>query len=248
MNTEEAASLSLEKSLNTYMPFLVEIRKRLFFVAALFITATLIGFIYYEKIIKLILSLFYLEGVNIVFTSPFQFINLAISAGMLVGLLFTFPLIIYQIITFLKPALNKKEFRTIINLLPISVVLFLAGIGFGIYIMRYVVLIFYERSTGLNVGNFLDISLLLSQIFITAILLGIAFQFPIVLTILMRFKLLKYKSLVKQRLLVYGLSLIFAALLPPTDLLSLVLMAIPLIVLFEVTLLLNKWVLKAHLL
>ena len=64
----------------------------------------------------------------------------------------------------------------------------------------------------------------------------------------MRFKVIKYQAFAKQRLFVYALSLIFAALLPPTDLLSLVLLFLPLALLFELTLLLNKYILKSHLL
>ncbi|PIZ99175.1 MAG: Sec-independent protein translocase TatC, partial [Candidatus Levybacteria bacterium CG_4_10_14_0_2_um_filter_35_8] len=47
--------------------------------------------------------------------------------------------------------------------------------------------------------NFLDINRLLSSILITGALMGMAFQFPIVLTVLMRLKVVKYKALVKQR-------------------------------------------------
>ena len=114
--------------------------------------------------------------------------------------------------------------------------------------MRYVVILFYQRSSELQIGNFLDISLLLSQILLTAVLMGLAFQFPIILTILMRLKVINYKMLIKKRLLVYAISLIFATLLPPTDLLSLVVLFLPLALLFELTLILNRWVLKSHIL
>ena len=76
--------------------------------------------------------------------------------------------------------------------------------------------------------------------------MGIGFQFPIGLTILMRLKIFGYHQVVKQRLLVYGVSLVFAALMPPTDLLSLLLLFLPLAFLFELTLLCNKFLLKTH--
>ena len=169
---------------NRYFPYLMEVRKRLFFVASIFLISTALGFIYYEKIITFSLSIFKLEGINIVFTSPFQFIELSINSGLLVGLIAIFPLMIVQVMAFLKPALKKNEFRLVVSLLPLSIFLFIFGFAYGIFIMRYVLVIFYERSVALSIGNFLDVTRFLSQILVTSALMGLAFQFPVVLTIL----------------------------------------------------------------
>lgn len=233
-----------EKAVDKYLPFLLEIRKRLLFIVAIFLLFVLLGFIYYQKLISVLLAIFQLEGVNIVFTSPFQFLSLAINTAILTGTIVIFPLIVFQILAFLKPALSPKEFRMIIYLIPLSTVLFLSGFAFGILIMRYVIVLFYERTTELNIGNFLDVSRLLSQILTTSALLGIAFQFPIVLTVLMRLRIVSYKFISTKRLYAYAISLVFAALLPPTDLLSLVLLTLPLIVLYELTMLANKLLVK----
>lgn len=230
------------------MPFLVEIRKRLFFTLAIFLIASILGFIFYEKTTRLILPIFSIEGLNIVFTSPFQFVSLAINSGLLIGFIAVLPLLIIQLLAFLKPALSSKEYKTVILLLPISIFLFIGGFSFGAFIMKFMVALFYEKSLGLNIGNILDINRLLTSILLTATLMGIAFQFPIVLTILMRLKVVKYKSLVKQRLWAHVSVLLFAIILPPTDLLSLVLLFLPLAFLFEFTLLLNRILLKSHLL
>lgn len=230
----------LDNSLEKYFPYLMEIRKRVLFVAAVFTASSIIGFVFYEKIVLIILKLFRYEGVNVVFTSPFQFVELAINSGLLIGLIVVFPLLVTQLLSFLKPALKKKEYKTIIFLLPLGLILFLLGFTFGIFIMRYIVSIFYEKSVAFDIGNFLDISLILSQTLITGALMGLAFQFPIVLTVLMRLKIIKHKNLVKQRPLAYSLAIVFTAFLPPTDLLSLILLTLPLVVLFEFTLVLNK--------
>lgn len=241
-------SSQLQETIDKYMPYIAEIQKRLLFIVAIFIIGTTIGFIYYDKIVALMLSIFHLKGINIVFTSPFQFINLAMSSGFLVGVLAVSPFLIFQIISFLKPALKKQEYKIVVGLLPLSIILFIFGFAFGVLIMRYVIELFYEKSVALNIGNLLDISQLLSQILVTATLMGLAFQFPIVITLLMRFKVIKYKVFVKQRPVAYIISIIFAALLPPTDILSMVILTLPLIILFELTLILNRVLLKSHLL
>lgn len=225
----------------------MEVRKRLFFIASIFLISSALGFIYYEKIITTSLGIFNLEGINIVFTSPFQFLELSINSGLLVGLIAVFPLIIVQVLSFLKPALKKSEFKLVISLLPLSIFLFIFGFTYGIFIMRYVLVIFYEKSLALSIGNFLDVSKFLSQILLTSALMGLAFQFPVILTVLMRLRVITYSALSKQRMIAYSSSIIFAAFLPPTDLLSLALLTVPLVILFETTLLLNKVVFKAPL-
>jgi len=181
-----------------------------------------------------------LGEVNIVFTSPFQFLNLAISSSLLIGTIATIPLLLYQVLHFLKPALKSKEYRSIIAFMPLSIVLFLGGFTFGFFMMKYVVSIFYSKSLELDIGNMLDISKLLSQILVTSSLMGVAFQYPIVMSLLMRFKVVSLATFVKQRPIAYMVALSFAALMPPTDILSLILLTLPLILLFEITLFLNK--------
>jgi sec-independent protein translocase protein TatC len=181
-----------------------------------------------------------LQGVNIVFTSPFQFINLAISSGVASGLVAAFPLIIVQFLSFLKPALRKKEYKMVINLLPFSIFLFLLGFTFGAIIMRWQVQIFLARSVSLGIGNVLDISHLLSVVIMTSAFMGVGFQFPIVLLILMFLGVIKRHHLSKQRPWVYLGSFIFALFLPPDSILADFILTLPLVILFELTLLLNR--------
>ena len=232
--------LTVQENINRYFPLLSEVRKRLLFVASIFILSGVIGFFYYEKIIVFIIKLLDLGGVNIVFTSPFQFLNLAISSSLSIGLIVTIPLLIYQLLIFLKPALKVKEYRSVMTLLPVSIVLFIGGFAFGFLMMKYVVTIFFTKSIELNIGNMLDISKLLSQILVTSSFMGLAFQFPIVMSLLMDFKIVSYKIFTSQRPIAYMIALMFAAIMPPTDILSLALLTLPLILLFEFILLLNK--------
>ena len=114
--------------------------------------------------------------------------------------------------------------------------------------MRWVIMLFYAKSQQLQIGNFLDVSQLLSQVILTGVLMGVAFQFPIILTLLLKTGMVLYKNISDKRIIAYGLSLLFAAILPPTDVLSLIILTIPLILLFELTLALNKYILKTHVL
>jgi len=244
MATQSPADL--QETINRFFPYLLEIRKRLLFVAVLFVTSAIVGFVYYEKITLWVLGFFNLTGVNVVFTSPFQFFSLAVNCGLLVATVITFPWFLYQLIVFLKPALHAKEYRLLLTSLPLAAVLFTGGFGFGLNVMRYIVTIFYQKSLELQIGNILDIELLLSKIILTSILMGLAFQFPLALTYLMHFKIVRYKAVEAARPLAYITSLIFVMFLPPTDLMSDAILVLPLVILFELTLILNRLFLKAH--
>ncbi|HLE48882.1 MAG TPA: twin-arginine translocase subunit TatC [Patescibacteria group bacterium] len=232
--------LQLEESINKYYPFLMEIRKRLLFLATIFVVSAVGGFFYYERIVRIIVDFLSLDGINIVFTSPFQYLNLAVDVAFLVAVIVIFPVIIYQIITFLRPALKKSEYNLMISLIPIGFFLFIFGFIYGVVMMRYVMQLFFEKSVELNIGNMLDISSLLSKIVSTSTFMGLAFEFPIVVTALVKLKVIKLKVVSQQRVYAWFASLIFAAMLPPTDLLSLALLTMPLVILFEFTLLFNR--------
>lgn len=238
--TATAETSEAESMIVRYLPYLYEIRKRLLFVFSLFILAWIVGFIYYKQIVLFILRLYDLNGVNLAFTSPFQFLNLAINAGMVVALVVVLPLLVFQITAFLKPALLKKEYNLLLALVPFSFLLFTLGFGFGTWMMKFVVKIFSTQTGEFAIQNLWDISEFLSQIFLTSMLLGILFQFPLVMTFLIRLGIVTHKTLSKQRLLIHAALVGLAILMPPTDLLSLFFMIAPLAFLFELTLLLNR--------
>ena len=239
-NIKSSGTSDLNLLASKYSPFLIEIRKRILFTLSVFAASSLFGFIFYEKIIKFVIDILSLKGINIVFTSPFQFINLAISCGIATGLVFAFPLLVYQIFSFLRPALKKQEYRMIFRSLPFSIVLFLAGFSFGVFIMKWQIQIFLSKSVSLGIGNFLDISRLLTTVVLVSVFMGIAFQLPIILLLLLRIGIIKHHQLSKRRLWIYLGSFIFSILLPADSILTDILLTLPLIILFELTLILNR--------
>jgi sec-independent protein translocase protein TatC len=232
-------SSNFSEIIGKFSPYFKEARKRVVFTLSAFVAATLIGFVSYEKIIKFLVGTLSLEGVNIVFTSPFQFIDLSITCGLVTGLVVVFPLLIFQILRFLKPALREKEYKMLVRFIPFSIGLFLFGFIFGAIIMKWQIEIFRERSIALGIGNILDIKGLLTTVFLTSALMGVGFQFPIILLLLMRIGIIKPKWLSRKRPMVYLGSFIFTMFLPPDSIIADICLSLPLIVLFELTLFLN---------
>lgn len=228
----------LKAAIDKYYPFLLEVKKRVIRTVIIFFLATFLGFLFYENIISILIKILDLDGVNIVFTSPFQFISLALNCGLAAGLIITLPLIAYQLLSFLKPALRPQEYKMLVKFLPVSLVLFIIGFAFGVYVMKWQIQIFVAQSESLGIGNALDVSSLLSTIIKTSAFLGLGFQLPIILFITMKVGLVKADSLRKRRMWIWLGSFLFAILLPADSILTDIILALPLIILFETTLLL----------
>ncbi len=225
-----------------YLEYLDEIRRRLYTVALFFLVLFIGGFFLAAKVIGLVIYYFKIPQVTIVTTSPFQFIDLAVNVGLFTALIFCLPFLIYQVYSFLKDALGPREKKFFVVLLPISVILFLIGFGYGFATLFYALELIAGINTGLGVVNLWDINKFLSQIVLTAALLGAIFQFPIVLTFLIRLKVIDRSYLRKNRRYAYAIIFVFVALLPPTDGLSLIVMALPLLLIYEATIIANFFI------
>ena len=135
-----------------------EAQKKLLIVLATLIVASIVGAIFYKQILSFIMNRFDLTGINVVLTSPYQVIELAIQTGIYTGLVITLPLMVYMFISFLKPALQPDEYKLIVSLIPISIGLFVTGFLFGVWVMNFVIQLFTKATFDLAVGNIWDIS------------------------------------------------------------------------------------------
>jgi len=223
-----------------YLPYLKEVQQKLFIVLVIFFIAAALGFIYYQKILTRIMDIFNLQNINIVLTSPYQFINLSINTGLLTGLLTCLPFFFYYFLKFIRPALRSKEYKLILYLLPLSIILFIIGFSFGVWVVQFVITLYSKTTLEFSITNLWDISHFLSQLLFTSISLALVFQLPIILTALLRLKVIKHSSLTKRRRFIYAGLLLFAAILPPTDIVSLFLLVSAPLFLFELALLFNR--------
>lgn len=234
------AQSNLDAAILKFTPYLQEIQHRLFNIIIVLCGVSLLAGLHYEDILSWLMQLFDLQGVNIVLTSPYQFFSLAINTGLSIGIACTFPLFIYYLLTFLKPALKPKEYRVLLKLIPAAIILFLIGFGFGIWILQFVISLYTKTTSSLAVQNFWDIGHFLSQIIMMGSLMGIMFQLPVVMTGLIRTNLLKRAFFSQYRRFFYAAIVVFAIMMPPTDMFSDLMLAAPPLFLFEIALLLNR--------
>lgn len=239
-NTKQSEPSPLDAAIAKYTPYLKELQTKLFTVFCVFLGGGVIGFIYYQQILSFVMHMFKMENINLVLTSPYQFIDLAVNTGLLIGITLALPLLGFFLLTFVRPALATREYRLLVRLYPLAIILFIIGFFFGGWIIQLIINLYAQTTLEFSVNNLWDVSHFFSQILMTGLSLALIFELPIVLTALLKLKLIKLAFLKKSRKFIYTAILIFVALLPPNDIISLALLSIPPLLLFEITLILNR--------
>lgn len=230
----------MQENIKKFLPYVEDLRHKLYYTAVIFAIIFIVGFFSTPFVLKFFVSTFAITGVTIATTSPFQLTDLAVSLGIFAALIVTIPLTIFQLYFFIFPGLNKKEKTMLLSSIPICIVLFLIGFVFGASILFYAFKLLATINQNLGIQNIWSIGSYLSEIFITSSLLGLLFEFPLIITGLLRLQLLKLSTLKKKRRFAWFMVFIIVSILPPTDGLSLIAMATPLILLYEITVFINR--------
>jgi sec-independent protein translocase protein TatC len=230
---------SFKEQLGNFFPFLEDLRNRLYRTVILFLASFGIGFLSAGVILDTILQIFRMDQVVIATTSPFQYVTVAMDIGFFLAIMVSVPYLLYSFYAFVLPALTRSEKIRLLKSIPVSLGLFIVGFLYGFLILYQSLGLLASVNTSLGVANIWNIGQFLSQIFITAALLGFVFEFPLFLMLLIKLGITTSEALKDKRRVAYFCMFCVTALLPPTDVLSLIAMALPLMVLYEVTLLLN---------
>ncbi|MCY4554301.1 MAG: twin-arginine translocase subunit TatC [Candidatus Poribacteria bacterium] len=163
---------------------------------------------------------------------PLEGIMAFLKLGVTAGILLALPIIIYQVWAFIFPALNREERRFAVPLFLIIVAFFTIGAVFAYFIVVPVVLqfsaqLFPEMPNRWDLENYISL--------VTKLILGfgIAFELPIVMAFLSRIGVINARGFrEKQNYALLGICVI-SALLTPADPWSMLLMAIPLFILYQ---------------
>lgn len=165
----------------------------------------------------------------------------SIWAGVIIG----FPYILYEVWRFISPGLYEKERKHSRGFIFIASLLFFSGALFGYYIVSPLSINFlgtYQVSE--EVLNEIDISSFISTVRASVIACGIMFELPIIIYFLTKIGLVTPQFLRKYRKFALVIVLVLAAIITPPDVASQIIVAIPVLVLYEASILISKRVLK----
>ena len=212
---------------------LLELRHRLFWVVLTLLVGSSVGYYLHQRITDFLLMP--LEGGQpLVYTNPGGGFEFLIKIVLFFGFLVTIPVLIYNILKFIEPALFKQTFRYTVSLIFGSIVLLLGGAAFAFYVSMPAALHFLTQFSTEQVQQLLSTAEYLSFVMIYVAGFGLLFQIPLVMMFINKMIPLQPRKLTQHQRFVIVFSFIVAALLTPTaDPLNQFLMAGPMIVLYQ---------------
>ena len=230
----------------SFQEHLLELRRRVKYSAIAVLITTIIAFIFHEQVLTLLMQpaqgFTNIPSGKPIYTDLTEFISTAMKASLLVGLFAAMPFVLYQMVLFVSPGLNPSERRYLYALMPAVVLAFIVGAAFG-YRVLFPPAIQFLLSFGndiatpyIRIGNYvgLMISLLLWM--------GVVFETPIVLFFLSRIGIVSPEQLGRQRRYAIVVAFILGALITPTfDPVNQTIVALPIIVLYEIGIWLAKF-------
>lgn len=151
-----------------------------------------------------------------------------------VALVVAIPFVLYQLWAFIAPGLYRHEKRIALPLLFSSIVLFYGGMAFAYFVVFPVAFGFFAHSAPEGVVMMTDIKSYLDFVFSMFFAFGVAFEIPVAVVILSHMGVVDPEALATKRSYVILGAFVVAAVLTPPDVFSQVLLAVPMIVLFEV--------------
>lgn len=183
------------------------------------------------------------DDAQMLYTGITDGLMITLSLALLVAIMLTIPFALYQIWAFVAPGLHQNEKRFVLPIFILSPLLFITGAAFAFYALFPTVFKFFiELNESAPVPaiimpamrDYLAFSIGLLKVF------GIAFQLPLVLVLLNRVGVLPRERAIKMRRYAIVFIVIVAAMLTPPDVVSQILLALPMWALFEISILFMK--------
>jgi sec-independent protein translocase protein TatC len=225
-----------EKDMNL-VGHLSELRNRLIVTAVFFIAFFIIGFIYIKDIYW-----FFVNDIDLELTaiSPTEIVWIYFSMAGLVALVGTIPILTFQIWAFVRPALLPHERKVTLLYIPAIFILFIGGLIFGYFIFVELIMPFLMS---LNDGMFnimFTVDRYFKFLFRVTIPIALFFEMPIVIMFLTSLGTITPKALTKNRKYAYFGLIVAGVLLTPPDFILQLVVAVPLILIYEISIQLSK--------
>lgn len=211
---------------------LSELRTRLIVTAFVFLIAFIVGFYYRKDIYS-----FFAKDIHIKLNimSPLETVWIFFSIAGLFALMVTLPVLCFQLWMFVRPGLMKHEKRAALLYIPVIFILFIVGLIAGYLTFTHFIFPFL---ISLNDGLFNEmftVEKYFRILFQIMLIFAVVFELPIITMFLTSLGIIEPKLLKKTRKYAYFILLIIAGLITPPDIILQIVVAIPLILLYELS-------------
>ena len=237
----------VESSRAPLLSHLVELRGRLIKSLLALGPATILAFFFADQIYNLLVAPFASMAedtrgskLEFIFTAPMEFFFAKLKLALFAGVFIAFPVIAWQVYAFVAPGLYKTERGAFWPYLVMAPVLFALGAVFVYYLMmvmlaRFTVSMEQVDAAQTTIRMMPRVSDYLSLVMALMLAFGVSFQLPVILTLLARIGIVSSEGLGKGRKYAIVGILAFAAIFTPPDAISQLMLAIPVYLLYEIS-------------
>lgn len=236
---EEQDSVEVEMS---FLDHLEELRWRLIYAIIGIVIGSIAAWIFIEPLVEVVLLKPARDsGAILQNLRPFGQLFLFVQVSIVVGIVVTLPNLFYQLWKFISPALKKNEKKYILAIVIFSTLCFLAGIAFAYFVMLPLALKFAAEFGTEAIKNEFAINEYMSIIISVMLAAGFVFELPMVSFFLTKIGILTPAFMKKYRRHAIVIILVLAAFLTPgADPISQIVLAVPLVLLYEISIFISK--------
>lgn len=218
-----------------------ELRKRIIIILIFFTFALIGGFFLAQPLITFLQSAPTAQDLPMNAFKLTDPIRIYMTFAFACALLLVFPVILYQLWAFVSPGLEKHERKVTLSYIPIAFFLFLLGISFAYFILFPFIIQFMGRlAEQLNITEQYGINEYFSFLFQITLPFGILFQLPVVIMFLTRLGIVTPAFLSSVRKFAYFILLVIAGFITPPELLSHLMVTLPLLLLYEFSIVVSR--------
>jgi sec-independent protein translocase protein TatC len=234
-----------EAAQETFISHLIELRSRLLraIVAVVIVLAALFPFAkdIYAALAKPLLRVLP-QGSTMIATDVTGTFLVPLKVTLMAAFLVALPYVLYQAWAFVAPGLYQHEKRLVIPVLVSSFLFFLVGMAFAYFLVFPIAFGFFAGYAPVGVQMMTDIDKYLSFVLTMFIAFGLTFETPVVVIVLVRMRIVSLEKLKAARPYVIVGAFVVGAVFTPPDVISQLLLAVPLWLLFELGVLLARFV------
>ena len=229
----------------TLMQHLGELRRRVFICVIALLVGSAGSFVFFEQIIEVLVrpakDLGLGTGGELIYTEVTELLTTAIKVSFVSGLVLASPIILFQVVMFIAPGLTGREKRYLFGFMPAVLLAFAGGVAFAYYVLTPPALHFLLTFGGDVAVPLIRISNIINLMIRLLFWMGLAFETPLVMYLLAQLGIVTAGSLARFRRYWVVVAFVLAAIITPTvDPVNQALVAGPLLVLYEVGILLAR--------
>ncbi|MCU0822316.1 MAG: twin-arginine translocase subunit TatC [Spirochaetes bacterium] len=221
-----------------------ELRSRLIITLVMVLVITVVSFFAAKDLLDIITRPFFNTGNRLNIFNLTEGFMLNLKTSLLAGVLLGLPLIVFEVWKYIVPAVEKKNRRFIGLSVACGTFLFYAGIVFTYFVMLPVMVHMFLRFTPPEMTVTIGAEKYLSFVIIFSLAVAAMFELPVVILILTRIGIITPEFLIAKRKYAILTIWVVAAVITPPDALTQIMLAIPLMLLYEISIIMSKIVLK----